>query len=189
MCDYCERTTDYPYAEDGTLNLNDDGETDPFWRGLDVALRIHGWTAMVVGDDLHDDGGWAYTLGLQENFGHPDLILLDTCPTLSWPVITSLAGSVAALGQLDAGFGCDGGTTVPVHPRQLEDGLVTCWEDFYELSAREGDFVQVLPPACDVGHPEGPMRLLAGPEMSFVAPVHLDGCNWHSSESAGDYRT
>jgi hypothetical protein len=51
-------------------------------------IAEHGFTMMMVGDDR---SSWAYSIGLLENFGHPELVVTGLDATSASAVITGLA--------------------------------------------------------------------------------------------------
>lgn len=45
-------------------------------RDQDRAIRRHGWTGIYVGD-YRTAPTWAYTIGLDETLGHPEIVVFD----------------------------------------------------------------------------------------------------------------
>lgn len=118
---------------------------DDVLRELDLTIRVHGFTRVGVGDG--SASGWTYTVGLAENFGHPDLICIEIEPEAQHRFLNAVGEMVvegrsapdpAELGALDLEL-------VEVHPTHLGGSLVACWANRYGRPAGAGDFVQVFP--------------------------------------------
>ncbi|MCB0996863.1 MAG: DUF4262 domain-containing protein [Acidimicrobiales bacterium] len=121
-------------------------------RRAELIFRVYGWMLESV-EEGPDGAGWSYTVGLSENFDHPDLIILDGNLGLQIELVRAIADMVVdeggvndeALAELDIEL-------VPVDPNELEQELITCWLERYERWPSEGEFLQVIPPAylfCD----------------------------------------
>jgi hypothetical protein len=134
-------------------------------RCLDLAIRVNGWTATQISDDGQQ--GWTYTLGMNEELDHPDLIIIDAPIDLQGKIVHWLATMICEEGHLDDDAVEDAGIELlPVHPEQLTGGLIAQWSHRYRRFPDAGDFLQVLPPkhlfcAC---HAERRRRLDAPPE-------------------------
>jgi hypothetical protein len=125
-------------------------------QALDLQIRVHGWALVQVRDD--DDGTvWSYTIGLVENFGHPELTMIDVEPEHQAHVIRSLADGIAASGQLPPTFVvAERVRLVDVHPDHVRSDLFATWANRYGSHPKPGLMMQVLLPddafcECHVG--------------------------------------
>ncbi len=114
-------------------------------RALDLQIRVNGWTATQISDD--GEQGWTYTLGVNEELDHPDLIIIDAPIGIQGQIISWLAAMICDRGDLDREVLEENGIEVlPVHPEQLTGGLIAQWSHRYRRFPDTGDFLQVLPP-------------------------------------------
>lgn len=141
-------------------------------RCLDLAIRVNGWTATQISDDGQQ--GWTYTLGMNEELDHPDLIIVDAPLDAQRRIIGWLADMVSDDGGPDSGvLERNGIELLPVHPNQLTGGLIAQWSHRYQRFPEAGEFLQVVPPkhlfcAC---HAEQRRRLDTppmGPPLEFA---------------------
>jgi hypothetical protein len=108
-----------------------------------------GWAVVTV----EATRPWAYTIGLADRYGHPELVLAGVDVSLSMNVLNALGTMVATgeelrpggppvvVGEMEMAFGA-------VHPVHLAAGLVGRWEAYYEwrpAPAPTLEVVQVLP--------------------------------------------
>jgi Domain of unknown function (DUF4262) len=91
-------------------------------------------------------GGHTYTVGLQEQFDHPDLIVFDVELALQAEVLKTLATSVVEHGVLPSSSSLhrDGLSAVRVHTNHLNDGLVAMWTQRHHRVPLPGEFLQVV---------------------------------------------
>ena len=96
--------------------------------------------------------GWAYTIGLSEMSGHPELVVVGLDEAESAEVLDAAAARVVAGGRLAAGgslrlMGHDFGV-VAVHPRHWDNSTFAVWHDYYEEygPAPESSALQLLSP-------------------------------------------
>lgn len=115
------------------------------WRELDLAIRVHGFARVGVEDP--SGPGWTYTLGLMENFDHPDLVCIEVEPDAQRAFVQAVGAMVVdddappdpvALAELDLEL-------VPVDPCHLRGDLVAWWIERHGRRPDGGDFLQVLP--------------------------------------------
>ncbi|MFT7646971.1 MAG: hypothetical protein ACI8Y4_001711 [Candidatus Poriferisodalaceae bacterium] len=132
--------------------LCDEQSNDEWDRSLDLSIRIYGWTAVTMSAGSYDPDGWAYTLGLQENFNHPDLLIFDAAPPAACRILSTLATQVMECGEFTPGFVAAGGQVSPVDFLEYDDEIVHCWEDFYGRAAGPSDFLLVNPAVGHSGH-------------------------------------
>lgn len=133
-------------------------------QALDLQIRVHGWALVQVVDE---STAWCYTIGLAENYGHPELVLFDVSTEIQHQLMTHLVDLVTSQGELPAarlaalGLRCG-----EVHEDHLSGDLFGMWANRYGALPRPGDMVHVrLPPeaycAC---HGSAARRLdLSGP--------------------------
>jgi hypothetical protein len=131
-----------------------DGKTEDEAR-LDFARKIdtYGWAIQAV-EVSPDNPPWAYTVGLVERFGHPELVVtslpLDECAGL----LNELAVGIGEGRRLSPGASANvGGVPVQfadVHPAQFGHGVFNRWFDHYRARGPDGPrltALQVLLPA------------------------------------------
>jgi len=113
-------------------------------QALDLQIRIHGWVVVQVSDD---DNAFSYTIGLVENFHHPELIVADVDRRYQHELINELAKGIATNGRpaLDRpstrGVSCVG-----VHPNHLRGDYFGMWASRYGELPQPGQVLQVLLP-------------------------------------------
>ncbi len=115
-------------------------------RQQDLQIRVHGYTYVHVYDPDPDaiDGTWTYSIGLNESFGQPDLIVVGIGPNRQVSLLRAVADSIVA-GNFDNSFLAKLDVSlVTVHEDHFPDGLVAEWEDRYG-DAKRGDFLQIVP--------------------------------------------
>lgn len=114
-------------------------------RGLDLKIRTYGWALVQV-----DEGSssFAYTNGLVESYGHPELIVVDIDPVYQHALIKPLVDGIAASGRLPANLlAARGLRCVEVHADHLVSELFGQWANRYGHLPRPGQALQVvLPP-------------------------------------------
>lgn len=75
--------------------LCDGGTLDELRRRIDDAIDDRGWFIQAV-DAGGDAAGWAYTIGLAERFGHPELVVVDPhCVRCGGNLLNAVAQEVA----------------------------------------------------------------------------------------------
>jgi hypothetical protein len=116
---------------------------------VDLHIRVHGYHVTQV----EDRDSWCYTIGLEQSFGHPELVTTTLEMSAQLELIRTVAAMLAHDGVVDRVRlrGLDM-KLVAVHRSHLATGLVGGWESFYARSATPGSFLQVLPPRnwlCD----------------------------------------
>lgn len=110
---------------------------------IDLHIRVHGYHITQV----IDRESWCYTIGLEQQFDHPELVTTDLKMPAQLELIRTVASMLVDNGAVDhRRLAQIGIRMVPVHRSHLDDGLVGGWEAFYERQARPRSFVQVLPP-------------------------------------------
>lgn len=135
-----------PLVHDAHMCIECDGYShEEVMQVLDLQIKIHGWAVVQVGDD---DNVFSYTIGLVENFGHPELIVVDVDRRYQQGLINELAEGIAANGRpaLDRpstrGVRCVG-----VHPNHLHADYFGTWVSRYGELPQPGQVLQVLLPA------------------------------------------
>jgi Domain of unknown function (DUF4262) len=115
-------------------------------QALDLRIRVHGWALVQVRDD--DDGtAWSYTVGLVENFGRPELTMIDVDLEHQARVLTSLADGIAATGKVPATvMRGERLQLTEVHPDHVASNLFNTWANLYGTHPEPGMVLQVLLP-------------------------------------------
>ena len=114
-------------------------------QALDLQIRVHGWTLVQVADG---PDAWCYTIGLLENYGHPELVLFDVDTEVQHRLMTSLVGLVTDYGKLPPGDLADAGLSVgEVHTDHLLGDLFGRWIEYYDEFPEPGDMLHVRLPA------------------------------------------
>lgn len=139
-------------------------------QALDLQIQIHGWAVLQVGDDEHT---FSYTVGLVENFGHPELIVVDFEPRYQQGLLNQLAQGIAATGRLVLDQPATKGVRcVEVHRNHLHGDYFGKWADRYGGLPRPGQVLQVrLPDSayCEC-HARAVRRLDRPDATPFVLP-------------------
>ena len=126
-----------------------DGE-DPRRLLEETKLHIihHGWFLQgILGDHGRPGSTWVYTVGLLENFGHPELVMTD----VSYEEASVLLNQVGEwirnrenIRELDAKLPAS--VIRQVHPDHFDNDLVNTFIEVYERRPEAGEFLQVFPP-------------------------------------------
>lgn len=99
----------------------------------------HGWAVQHVEADP-PNLPWAYTIGLTEQFDHPELVVLGLAPVPAAHLLNAMGLVVAVEHRFDdtaeAYVDLDDESEVlvglrPVHPKHVVNGLVAAWTDYY----------------------------------------------------------
>jgi hypothetical protein len=113
-------------------------------QALDLQITVHGWALMQVEGDGE---AWSYTIGLLENFGHPELTVLDMELGYQRGYINTLvddiveSGEISPLTIMELGVEC-----VEVHPEHLRSDLFGKWAARHNRYPTAGEYLQVVPP-------------------------------------------
>ena len=111
-------------------------------RHTDLVIRVHGFTTIHV----EADPPWTYTIGAFESWDQPELIVVDTDPTIQKALIRALGDDYVDVGEIRADtLEVLDVELLTVDESHFVDGLVAAWEDRYSMAATTGDFVQILP--------------------------------------------
>ncbi len=114
-------------------------------RGIDISIEVYGFFIQMVRGP--GDPEWTYTVGLNEQFDHPDLLCVQVKAELQ-ERLTSFIGQAIVEGSgsfnPDDLEGLDV-ELVPIHPRHLRQDLVATWVDRYMRFPVSGDFLQIVP--------------------------------------------
>ncbi len=144
-------------------------------QALDLQIRVHGWVVMQISDGP-DDEAFSYTVGLLENFGHPELIVVDVDRRYQHGLLNALAQGVAANGRLmldqpaTLGVRC-----VEVHPNHLHGEYFGTWANRYGHLPHPGDVLQVLLPDGAYCECHAPMvRRLDRPDRTQPPRSHMN---------------
>lgn len=113
-------------------------------RALDLRVKVHGWSVVQVGDE---HAAFSYTVGLVENFGHPDLIVLDVDRAYQYALINEIAKGIATTGRpaLDRPL-TEGVRCREVHTNHLTSEYFAMWATRYGGLPRPGQMMQVVLP-------------------------------------------
>ena len=117
---------------------------------LDLLIQVHGWALVQVEGDVTS---WSYTIGLTENYGHPELTMAAVRLELQSAVIHRLVDDIVETGQLDLDLVAERELEiVEVHPLRFVQDWFGTWSNRYERQPAPGGFLQIVPPAswfCD----------------------------------------
>lgn len=108
----------------------------------------HGWFLQgIEATPGEDDGYWVYTVGLLENFGHPELVVTDIeyregATMLNWLGEKVRAGFDLRTMRFDELGLAD---LRPVHPSHFDNDLVNTYIDLQRRIPDPGDYLQVVP--------------------------------------------
>ena len=157
--------------------LCDGADFDDVCSKMYRLISTHGFTVVPVGSS-GTVRGWAYTIGLIDNFDHPELVIAGL--PLDEAARTLLAlGSCVSTGDslaVPGGHSLNGEPigVRPVHPRHLRDGLMNFWTGYYDWLVRsdiELSALQIVMPAN--GYCWGHQK--EQPDLSSPAHVPFDG--------------
>jgi len=134
----------HPFVIIPGMCLRCDGYSeDDVNRMVDLHIRVYGYHVTQV----EDRDPWCYTIGLEQSFGHPEVVTTTLKMSAQVELIQTVAAMLTGTGEIDhAQLGRLGIRLVPVHRGHLATGLVGGWEAFYARPATPGSFLQVLPP-------------------------------------------
>ena len=108
----------------------------------------HGWFLQgVLPEPGRKGGGWVYTVGLLQNFGHPELIVTDIEYEVGGALLNELGEKVRSgidLRTLPADF-LGLAHIRQVHPDHFDHDLVNTYFDLQRRSPDPGDYLQVVP--------------------------------------------
>lgn len=114
---------------------------------IDGRVSAGRWSVQGVEGDRHHRS-WAYTIGLHENFGHPELVLTDGRVDDSALVLDEVAGWIAEGDRYGPGATIESDGYVlefgAVHPSYLRHGLCAVWTEYYRWRGAEPRPLEVL---------------------------------------------
>ncbi len=134
-----------PLVHDAHMCLQCDGYShETVMQAFDLKVKIYGWAVVQVSDD---DLAFSYTIGLVENFGHPELIVLDVDRDIQHGLLNEIAKGIADNGRsaLDQPS-TQGVRCVEVHKNHLHGDYFGMWANRYGALPRPGQVLQVLLP-------------------------------------------
>lgn len=111
---------------------------------LDLTIRTYGWSLAQI-----DDGplSWSYTIGLTENYDHPELTIIGLELEAQSAVIHEIVEMIEETGGIDdhelEALGIE---LVEVHPDHLFGDRFATWSNRYERVPPAGTFLQIIPP-------------------------------------------
>ena len=113
-------------------------------RGVDLAIRTHGWFLQMVTDAVP----FSYTVGLTESFGHPELMMIGMELDRQSSVIRRIVEPIEQTGHVDtADVAAAGITLVDVHDNHLDGDWFGTWVRRYGHLPPAAAYLQVVPPA------------------------------------------
>lgn len=164
-CDPAPSNCAAPRQHNSRMCLECDGYShEAAMQVLDLQIRAYSWALVQVIDDA---SSWCYTVGLVENFDHPEFVLMDVDPDLQSRLMREIVEGIATCGELsDQLLRTLGVRCVEVHQHHLRGALFGTWANRYGAFPQPGEMVQVLLPDaayCDC-HASSVRRLdLPGP--------------------------
>lgn len=113
-------------------------------RGYDLTIKVDGYVRIQV--ESVGQPAWAYTMGLNEQFGHPDLICVEVSADLQRQLSFTVGQMIVddghpdpeALAEMDVEL-------VPADPVHLSGNRIALWANCYDRLPLVGEFLQVLP--------------------------------------------
>jgi hypothetical protein len=151
---------------------------------MDGYVRAGQWFLQAVEPSPHSRS-WLYTVGLVENFGHPELVVTDCEPIAAAGLVNEIAGRISRGAHVAPGGALDlDGYLVEfgvVHESYLAHGLCASWHGFYDWRGappgrlRVLQVIQPLTEWCD--HCDRERRCLSIPgARGFGGPVVSRAC-------------
>jgi len=127
--------------------LCDGGTVEESLRFIELTILHHGWAVRGVLPDADDPNGktWSYTIGLLENFNHPELVITDVEFERAIELLNHLGEDVRAGRDIEA-FNELGSKFRPIHPAHLDSDLLGGWLDNYGFAPAPGQVWQVVLP-------------------------------------------
>ncbi len=118
-------------------------------RFIELTIVRHGWALRGVyphADDP-DDGHWAHTIGLLENFNHPELVISDMEYERAGQLLNELGEDIRAGKDITKGnrLGCE---FRDIHPTHLDSELLAAWFNNYGYPPAPGQVWQVVLPGA-----------------------------------------
>ena len=107
----------------------------------------HGWFLQGIVPGPDGGGGWVYTVGLLENFDHPELVVADISYEDGGALLNDLGEFVRQghdlrrLPKSKTGLA----TIRAVHPRHFDHDLVNTYIALESRMPLAGDYLQVVP--------------------------------------------
>ena len=129
--------------------------TEEIFLALHLQIVERGFAIVPVGTTA-ENKGWAYTVGLIDSKGHPELVVAGHPLGRAVDILCELGAAVISGTRLD--ITCDHllfrSTEIgarPVHERHLKDGLMAFWHNYYEGVGRP----DLVPQALQIVLPDG----------------------------------
>lgn len=115
-------------------------------RWLELTILTNGWALQGVEPPDPNDrgGGWIYSVGATENFGLPELVVVDQPTQLAGQVLNWALGLLCEGASLDH-LAAKGVLWVPVHDRHLPSDLFASYTAHYRRPPESGQVLQLFP--------------------------------------------
>ncbi len=128
-------------------------------RAIELTIATYGWSVQGVVVEPPDTGPeWAYSIGLAESYGLPELVVTGLAFDVGHRLINAAADLMIEGCTLDEAAASLGMRAGVVHQRRIESGeWVGMWSNYYGPLPEPGTFVQ----------------LFAAPEMFCACHRHL----------------
>lgn len=149
--------------------LCDGGTEGELTTTLRERIDRFGFTMMGVGDDVNS---WVYTIGLLENFGHPELVVTTLAMESAAGLFNGLVDRIWAgesFSPLSPDTALEVGPAIrfsSVHPTQWANGRFAMWTNYYG----ERSFLPAQPEAVQV----------LWPNDAGMFPPDRDFCHDHN---------
>jgi len=117
-------------------------------RGIELTILTNGWAVQGVAPGPGEDPGgasWAYTIGLTENFGVPELVVTDVEYEAAGALLNWACRRLAD-GDSPDDLADDHVGWATVAQKHLEGELFDGWASYYDRSPGDAEFLQLIPP-------------------------------------------
>jgi hypothetical protein len=128
---------------------------EAMWERQHVHVRTGRWFLQGVEESAHTRS-WMYTVGLVENFSHPELVVCDFEPHSAGSLLNEIGGRVERGLRVGPGASIDlDGYVVElgaVHPSYLAHGLCAGWQGYYAWRGHVPaplEVLQLVPPLTE----------------------------------------
>jgi hypothetical protein len=119
----------------------DGASPDEAMFDLEYRITRFGWAVQWI-EAGEGRPGWAYTIGLAARFLHRELVVVSCDPRHAHGLLTELVERIETgehfLPDTRVTTVVDTYDLVDVHPRQIDEGLIGTWHDYYRAIGDPG---------------------------------------------------